>query len=327
MSSHHFDPPAWARNPHVQTMWPALMRKKIELSVWSQRFELPDGDFVDLAWTRSLPLGRCKDPIVVLFHGLEGSMHSAYIQGMLSEIHARGWLGVLMHFRGCSGVSNRLPRFYHSGETEDARVVLRAIKEQHPDAPLFAVGYSLGGNVLAKYLGEEGEQGFLTAASVVSVPWRLRRAVDRIDGGGVAAIYQRYLLSPLKKKALLRQGLLEQDPSVIRGVRSLFGFDDLITGPLHGFDGAEDYYTKSSAIHYLKRVQTRLLVIHALDDPFMFPEVAPGKEEANENVELCIHPHGGHVGFVRGTPRAPEYWLEKRIPAWFEQIMERTKDA
>jgi len=179
----------WLNNPHLQTLWPALLRQPIKnLMLTRERFELPDGDFVDLEWS-----GEGEKPLVLILHGLEGSIESHYAKGMILALNQQGWRAVFMHFRSCSGEPNRLPRSYHSGDTGDLDVIVRALRAREPRVPLAAIGFSLGGNVLLKWLGETGENNPLVAATAISVPFELHKTITRINQG-FSRIYQKHLL-------------------------------------------------------------------------------------------------------------------------------------
>ena len=257
--------------------------------------------------------------------GLEGSIESHYARGLLTSALARGWRGVLMQFRGCSGDTNRLPRAYHSGETSDATTVIAALKDRLKGAPIAAAGYSLGGNVLLKYLGEQGENAPLVAAAVVSVPMMLSPCAARLQRG-FSRVYDAWLLRSLKASYERKRAAVDLGPVGdidLAKVRSIKGYDDVITAPLHGFRDAEDYYEKSSSRPYLRRIRIPTLIIHAIDDPFMTDEVIPSESELADSVTLELSRHGGHVGFVSGPPWRPQYWPETRIPEFLaERISE-----
>ncbi len=327
MTHRPYDPPAWARNPHVNTIVASFARRGQNLKTWPERLELPDGDFVDLAWT--CPASKRGDrPIVVVFHGLEGNLESGYVRDMLGAIHNAGWTGVLMHFRGCSGVLNRKLRLYHSGETEDPRFLVKTLAQRHPNVPLAAIGYSLGGNMLSKLMGEEGEDALLCAAVVVSAPLRLQVCAEFMREG-FAKLYQWYLLQPLKAryKAWIKDGRMSGWPQALtkgqlNAIESIFEFDERVTAPLHGFDGAVDYYTRSSGCQYLHKIARPTLIIHAKDDPFMTPEILPTPAEMSKHVELEASEHGGHVGFLQGSPLKCSFWLAERVPTWLRPHIE-----
>jgi uncharacterized protein len=316
--AHAFQPAWWCRGPHRQTLWPYFIRRKPKLRLKRERLELPDGDFIDLDWTPN-PDG----PIVVILHGLEGSSKSGYARGLLRAFQDRCWRGVVMHFRGCSGEPNRLARSYHSGETGDLATLIQTLRVREPHTPLAVVGFSLGGNVLLKWLGENGRRVPLQAAIAVSVPFLLDRAADRLDTG-FSRIYQWGLLrrmrrSLVEKRRRIAVPLAVKQTSSLRTFRE---FDEHITAPLHGFSGADHYYTVASSRQYLKGVTIPTLVIQARDDPFMTPDAIPEPSELSGTIEFELHEHGGHVGFVSGcVPWHARYWLEERIPAYLERYM------
>ncbi len=317
-----FQPPWWLANAHLQTLFPTFHRKRWQVDTHRERLEMPDGDFIDLAWAEIPPTG-CRTPIVVLFHGLEGSINSPYAKGMLKTLRSAGWYPVLMHFRGCSGEPNRLPRGYHSGETSDAFHLLSRLRRRFPQAPLAAVGYSLGGNMLLKLQGELGSDSPLSAAVSVCAPLRLDICADRISQG-FSRIYQRHLLQRMKTNLLKKLTKVEYPnhphltPPAVEQLADFWAFDATFTAPIHGFRDVNDYYARSSARQYLKQIARPTLVIQAADDPFMTPDVLPSVEELSDAVELEISPAGGHVGFVTGSLRQPRYWLEQRVPAWLK---------
>ncbi|CNF12668.1 putative hydrolase [Yersinia rohdei] len=329
ISIHHmhetFRPLAGASNPHLQTLLPRLVRRRVQLQPFWQRLELPDGDFIDLAWSENPELARDK-PRLVLFHGLEGNFYSPYAHGLLHAAQAKGWLGVVMHFRGCSGEPNRKSRIYHSGETEDARFFLRWLPENYGQVPTAAVGISLGGNMLAMYLAEQGQNSRLQAAVVVSAPLMLEPCADRMEQG-FSRVYQRYLLNQLKlnatRKLLHYPDSLPLSLAQLKGLRRIRDFDDVITAKIHGFNDAVDYYRRCSALPLLPQITTPLLIIHAKDDPFMTAEVIPDLRALPGNIAYQLTEHGGHVGFVGGSLKQPKMWLEQRIPTWLSPYLEQ----
>jgi len=316
-----FKPAWWLPGPHLQTLWVGMVRRTPAIAVRKERLELPDGDFVDLAWTTGPADGR---PLVCVFHGLEGSLDSPYASGTLGVAESLGLRGVLMHFRGCSGEPNRLPRAYHSGDTEDIRFFLRTVREREPDTTLGAVGFSLGGNALLKYLGEEGEASPIHAAASVSAPLHLATCAERM-GRGFSRVYQWHLLRSLKATAQEKLHLLSDSPvdaAAIPKMNTFWDFDDGVTAPLHGFDSAADYYERSSSRQYLPKVRTQTLILHAEDDPFMTPAILPELSELPPSVRVELSAGGGHVGFVTGpSPFQRRYWLEDRLRRWFTEML------
>ena len=311
--SEPFKPAWWCRGPHMQTLWPYLFRRTPRVELRRERLELPDGDFLDLDWT-----ANSHGPIVIVLHGLEGSSDSKYARGLLKAVHERGWRGVVMHFRGCSGEPNRLPRSYHSGETSDLAYVVDLLRQREPETPLFVVGFSLGGNVLLKWLGESGKQVPINAAVAVSVPFLLAESAKRLDQG-FSRVYQWGLMRSMRnavaeKRRRMKLPLKIEDLSALRTFRD---FDEHITAPLHGFAGADDYYRRSSSRQYLRGIQIPTLIIQSCDDPFMTDAVIPQDGELSPAIKLKLYDHGGHVGFVaRRHLWNPDYWLEGKILDW-----------
>ena len=287
-----------------------------------ERLELPDGDFLDLDWA-----GRATGPVVVILHGLEGSSESNYVRGLLSAVTRRGWRGVVMHFRGCSGEPNRLAQCYTAGETRDIAHVVSVLHDREPGTPIACVGYSLGGNALLKWLGEVVEAPPLRVAVGVSVPFLLAFAAQRL-GRGLSRIYQAHLLRSLRSSYERKFQHLVSFPyplDQVGGLGSFFEFDDRITAPLHGYSGVTEYYEHASCRQYLVRIRVPTLIIHAADDPFTSPQAIPAAAELSPSVTLEISKRGGHVGFVSGAkPWRPRYWLEQRIPDFLHAHFEST---
>lgn len=277
---------------------------------------MPDGDFVDLSWSP----GK-TGPLVLVLHGLEGSITSPYARGLLAAIHARGWRGVLMHFRGCSGRRNRLDRSYHSGDTGDIAFLVRTLRVRFPGVPLAAAGFSLGGNALLKYLGESGRDAGLDAAAAISVPYVLAAGAARLNSG-FSRLYQWHLLRHLRRKVADKfrgreMQALDLSAGQLQQLDNFWKFDHAVTARLHGFRDVHDYYTRSSSRQYLHGIRVPTLLIHARDDPFMTPAAIPAAAELAACVTLELSEQGGHVGFVSGKlPWRPRYWLEERIPAF-----------
>ncbi len=300
-----FRPLWWLKNPHLQTLWPVLTNKKAH-SGRLERFTLSDGDFLDLAWFDA------DGPLVIILHGLEGSIHSPYARAITSTLHQQGYHVLFMHFRGCSDQPNIKDRSYHSGDTADLSEVIQHVQDVTNKEVYAAIGYSLGGNVLLKWLGEQAEKSVIQRAVTVSVPYILSDAALRMTQGG-SKIYQNYLLGKLRKsyrqKFSTHPSPLDVDVDQLHNFAS---FDDQITAPLHGFSSGKAYYQLCSSRQYLKHIHTRTLLIHAKDDPFMFEKTIPTEEDLSKNVTLELAKQGGHVGFIGGTIK-PKRWLEGRI--------------
>jgi hypothetical protein len=237
------------------------------------------------------------------------------VLGLLRELTTRGLGAVALNFRGCSGELNRLARFYHSGETGDLRHVVARVAAERPRRALGLAGFSLGGNVVAKYLAEKNLPDEVRAAAVVSVPFDLGLSSLAIDGPGFFPfIYRERFLRRLRKKAIEKASRFPHlfDAPAIRAARTLRGFDDLVTAPLHGFHDAMDYYTRSSSGPLLERVKTPLFILHAEDDPLIPRDAIPARRD-NPNLTWELHAAGGHVGFVSGPPWRPRRFAEARV--------------
>ncbi|WP_285164130.1 hydrolase [Shewanella goraebulensis] len=310
-----FSPPWWAASAHIQTILPVFF-KVDKPAVSRQRQELPDGDFIDLDWVGEAINGQA---ILVILHGLEGSSDSHYVRRMLQTAKDNNLCAVVHHHRSCSGEPNRLARSYHSGDTQDIHFTLTQLKQQYLDSPLYAVGYSLGGNVLAKYQGEQGSNSLLEKTIIVSAPLCLAACAKKLENG-FSTVYQQHLIKQLqgKMQAKVAEAQLKSDMPVtakeIDNLTTFHLFDDKVTAPLHGFSDVFDYYTRASGKPFLKHVKKSTLVIHAQDDPFMTDAVIPSNAELSEHVQYELHKNGGHVGFISGgVPWKPTFYLESRI--------------
>ncbi len=320
-----FHPAWWLRGPHRQTIWRRLFGGGPPPPYRRERFETSDGDFVDLDWLE--PENRYGNrPLVIALHGLEGSSQSNYVIGLLREAARRGWDGVAMNFRSCSGELNRRPRFYHSGETGDLDEVLSSLIKRRPGRSIGLVGISLGGNVLLKWLGERNDNvpESVLAAVAVSVPFDLSAAAYRVDHG-LSRIYGQVFLCTLKEKALakatLYPGLL--NPDEVAAIRSFAVFDDRVTAPLHGFADAHDYWTRASATPWLGAIRRPTLLINASDDPFL-PAACLPRDAVAQSLWLTAEftDHGGHAGFVEGLrPGAVSYWIDRRAMIFLDSIL------
>jgi hypothetical protein len=309
---------SWLPNAHLQTVYGALMAPAPAVAWRRERWETPDGDFIDM----DLVDGPADAPWVQLFHGLEGSSSSPYARMLMDRVRRRGWRGGVMNFRGCSGEPNRLARAYHSGDSEEIDWVLRRLRQRAGDAPLFAVGVSLGGNALAKWLGERGQAAgeVVQRAAVVSAPVDLMAAGEAL-GQGIARAYAWHFLGSLRRNALSR---LERFPGLydagaVRRARSLRAFDNLVTAPLHGFRDTDDYWTRASAKPWLARIEVPTLLVNARDDPFLPEAALPTERDVAPAVKLEFPARGGHVGFVGGPFPGNIEWLPRRILHFFEQ--------
>lgn len=316
-----FEAARWLRGPHAQTLWGALAPRGRPAPHRLERWEQPDGDFVDLLWSAD-----GDGPLVVILHGLEGGIESRHIVGLRRALALRGWSSCVLLFRNCGDRPNRLARSYHSGETGDLDRLIARLRRSAPDRPLAAVGFSLGGNVLLKWLGENGARAALDAAVAVSVPMRLDRCADRLQRG-LSRLYQWHLLRHLRG-SYRRKFRHRDDPPFplarLAELRSFRRFDDRVTAPLHGFAGVDDYYRRCSSRGFLAGIRVPTLVIQARDDPFMTPDMLPSAAELSATTTLELSPRGGHVGFVGGPhPCRPRYWLDRRIPAFLAAYLDQ----
>ncbi len=309
-----FRPAPGLRNPHAQTIGGRYLRRAEGVPFRRERLETPDGDFLDLDFGEAPGVSweDATTPTVVILHGLEGSARSGYVTQTMRELAACGVRAAAMNFRTCGGETNRLARFYHSGETGDLGFVLRQFSERWPEAPLGAAGFSLGGNVLLKYLGETGEGALPRAAVAVSVPFDLGAGAASMERG-MGRVYTARFLRTLRAKYEVKRTLIGDavDDRRVLAARTFREFDDAATAPLHGFRDADHYYTASSSAHYLAGIRVPTLLLHSADDPFL-PANAIPRAAARENpfITAAFTEHGGHVGFVAGTPWAPEFWAE-----------------
>ncbi|HZW59502.1 MAG TPA: hydrolase [Woeseiaceae bacterium] len=318
-----FRPARWLPGRHLQTIYPALPWARAPRPLLtSEWLELPDGDVTVVDW---LPHGPAdpEQPILIILHGLEGSAKSSYCRQLLHAAARRGWRAAVLHFRDCGDYRNRLPRRYHAGETDDVRFFLDSLSKQGQRGPIMAAGYSLGGNVLLKYLGESGDNTPLAAAAAVSVPLDLQLSSEALNKG-FSKLYQSYLLKRMKKSVARK---FDPDTAAFDWPRAMAAhsfaeFDDAVTAPLHGFSGKDDYYGRCSASPFLKQIQRPTLIINALDDPFMTPEVIPDEAALADQVTLEISKKGGHVGFIDGgTPWQPRYFLPRRIVEFMDSVI------
>ena len=313
--------PRWLPGGHAQTVYPLLI-KPTPYAYFRERWDTPDGDFIDIDWNRTER--RCGDtsaaPLVILFHGLEGSSNSHYALSLMQELDAIGWGGAVVHFRGCSGEPNRLPRAYHSGDSAEIDWILRRVKARHPTRTCFAAGVSLGGNVLLKWLGERGGAAEIVvqAAAAVSTPHDLAACSYHLEKG-VNRVYTRNFLQTMVPAAQerLRRFPTLYDGARLAGVRSLFDFDDAVTAPLHGFAGAEDYWRRSSCKPWLRAIGVPTLVLNAINDPFIPTRSLPRTDEVSASVQLEYPSGGGHAGFVSGSLPGNLSWMPRRLIRFF----------
>jgi predicted alpha/beta-fold hydrolase len=305
-----YSAPAWLPGGHAQTIYPVLGAPRPRVGYRRTRWATPDGDFIDLDWVD----GPADAPLVVLFHGLEGSSRSHYALALMSRVGQAGWRGCVAHFRGCGGEPNRLPRAYHSGDSAEIDWILRRLRQEN--ATLYAAGVSLGGNALLKWLGETGAgaRAIVQKTAAVSAPVDLTAAGEAL-GRGFNLVYARYFLASLKPKGLAK---LERYPGLFdRGrmlaARTLRDFDDVLTAPLHGFRDAADYWARASAKPWLARIAVPTLMVNARNDPFLPANALPRPHEVAPAVEFECPEGGGHAGFVDGGFPGRLDWMPRRI--------------
>jgi len=313
-----YQPPAWLPNAHAQTIYPALALRGRPPIYRRERWTTPDDDFIDLDWTPGSP--GSGGPLVVLFHGLEGSSASHYAIALMRAVERAGWHGAVVHFRGCSGTPNRLARAYHSGDSAEIDWILRRMRALAGDQPLFAAGVSLGGNALLKWLGEQGAAAtaVVDAAASVCAPYDLGAAGDNL-GRGFNLTYTRHFLTSLKAKSLAKlvrfPGLY--DARAVRAARTLREFDDVVTAPLHGFRDCDDYWTRAASKPWLAAIHVRTLALSALNDPFLPADTLPRPDEVGRAVTLEITRAGGHAGYVESPWPGRSQWMPCRLLDFF----------
>lgn len=316
--------PVWGlSNTHLQTLWSTFFRSIPEVNLTPKRLELEDGDFLDLEITTPFK----NKPIVIILHGLEGSVESHYIKPLIKALDDAGYGACFVHFRGCSHEINRLPRSYHSGDTQDLNSVVDYLHNEYQQQPFAVIGFSLGGNVVLKWMGEQGSDAPVTTAIAVSVPFQLAHAGDRLEKS-FSRVYQKHLLSSCQKKYQQKFSSktspldehLDENLDVEQ-LNTFYHFDDQVTAPLHGFKSADDYYQQCSSRQFLKYIEKPTLVLHAKDDPFMWEHTVPNEDELSSFVELELSDSGGHVGFIAGKHLFDiEYWVDKRIIEWLNKL-------
>jgi len=303
-------------------VWGPLFRRS-RVRLRRERVTLPDGDFVDLDWSAGPP----GAPLVLLVHGLEGSTWSHYMSGLLAEASARGWRTVGLNLRSCSGELNRLPRFYHSGDTGDLGCIVDHLLGREPRTPLGIVGVSIGGNMLLKWLGERGPDapGGVRGAVALSVPFDLVACARTMDRGICRLLYTTNFLRTMRRKAVLKARRFPGfvDLEAVRRARTFAAYDRALTAPLHGFGDEMDYWVRASSRPYLPAIRRPTLLVNALDDPFVPAGVLPEVGSLPPGVTAEFPRHGGHVGFVEGRwPWAVRSWAERRAMEFLGPLIE-----
>ena len=321
-----FQPAWWCRGPHAQSIFGGLFRPCSRLRLTRERLEMPDGDFLDIDFLENASSNTNQEtPLVLILHGLEGSSEAACVQSLLREIQRRGWNGAAMNMRMCSGESNRLKQTYHSGKTEDLDFVVHDLIENKGCKMLHLVGFSIGGNIILKWLGERGDKASqeIQTAAAVSVPYDLVKSVELMDQGFNREVYTRALLRSLKSKVFAKEKRFPEAVSYprVKRCRTFKEFDSWVTAPLNGFKDEMDYWIKSSCRSFLKSIRVPTLLIHAEDDPFFSGRLLPMNEiRGSDYLQTLFLPEGGHLGFVAGRwPWKRELWLENTLLDFFSE--------
>ena len=321
MTTRKFTPAFGLSNRHLQTIYSSFFRKDIKLDYEIQEFTLKDNDFIECYW---LNKNRANKNIFVIFHGLEGSFKSPYIKGIMKALKDKKQAVVLVHFRSCGKKDNIKAKSYHSGDTSDAIEYLKYLHENFPESNIFTIGYSVGGNMLLKLLGNDFVDNFIKKSICIGVPLDLSICA-KVLNSGFARVYENHLLKLLKETLLIKyekhdyKKLINLDRNTINKISSIKEFDDLYTSKINGFKTAENYYKINSSKQFLKNIKTKTLIIQALDDPFMNKDVIPSKDELSKNCTLELYENGGHLGFIEGSIFNPKYMLEKRIIEYFKE--------
>lgn len=324
-----FRPPAWLKNPHAQTIYASGVAPVHRVRFRRERWETPDADFIDLDWLAPRDTNRAgasaDTPLVILFHGLEGSSRSHYAHTIMRAVDRRGWQGVVVHFRGCSGVPNRFPRAYHSGDTVEMNWMLERFRKRW-SGPIGAAAVSLGANVLLKWLGERGPdaRSVVSGACAISAPLDLAAAGTALDQG-FNRFYTWNFLRTLRRKTLAKIGEhgvgIAPPARDVRAARTLRAFDDVVTSRMHGFRDAMDYWTRSSSKPWLQHIAVPTLVLNARDDPFLPAWALPSAADVSSSVTLEFPDHGGHVGFVTGRFPGSLDWMPQRVLRFIDDCL------
>ena len=321
-----FRPARWLQNRHAQTVYPSVpwaCRERPALR--REVLKLPDGDMTAVDWVIETEGTPKSAPLLIILHGLEGSAESTYARMLMQAAVARQWRCCVLHFRDCGDYRNVLPRRYHAGETNDVRYFVAKLEREGQFGPIVAAGYSLGGNVLLKYLGESGAGCPLKGAAAVCVPLDLHECAEALNIG-IARGYQRYLLKRMKNSVARKfdPHTAAFDWQRAMQAKTFAEFDDAVTAPLHGFTGKDDYYDKCSSVNFLKHIERPTLIVNSLDDPFMTPDVIPDATALSPQVTLEVSDHGGHVGFIEGgMPWRPKFYLPERLIGFLEPLTAR----
>lgn len=322
-----FHPAWWLPGPHLQSIWPNLLRPTAQLQLVSETLDTEDGDFVVVDW-----YGPPHGPVALLLHGLCGSSRSRYLRSLQMRLARQGWRTAALNLRGAGPRPNRRARFYHAGDTADLHTVYCILKQRAPHTPIAVAGFSLGGNILLKWLGERGASLDLLCAAAVSVPFDLNRCADYVDRG-LGRYYRDYLLLQLRRAIQNKFSYfmcvgLNAETAALQRVLPLHGadtfrtFDERVTAPLNGFNNAAHYYAQASSQGYLCQIHTPTLIIHAKDDPMIPADAIPSVGALSPYITMEVSAHGGHVGFVAGSVPWRSYCFHDwRIAKYFGQAL------
>jgi predicted alpha/beta-fold hydrolase len=320
-----YQAPWWLKGGHVQTVWSQTL--KIDTPHYERKLLPTSCGRTQVAYDL-LPSHQANAPVVVLFHGLEGSSHSHYAKLLMQHCQTRGWHGAVPHYRGCGNVANTSHVSYHSGDSQEIAWMLTQIQSLFPSSPILAMGVSLGGNALAKYLGEQGHQALPTAAAVISAPLDLSAAAEALNHGLSKTLYAPYFLKSLRPKAQAQKPYINNSKihwQALQQAKTLLDFDDAFTAPLNGFVDAQDYYHQSSAKPWLMHIQKPSLVINAVNDPFLPASALPTAKDVSKQVCLLQPKEGGHVGFIHGRFPGQANWLPQTVLDFFTNHLPQAK--
>lgn len=310
---------------HAQTVYPSLFGERPKANYVRERWDTtphgkPDGDFVDVDRLCSTAV-NIDQPMLVVFHGLEGSSQGIYALNLMREAERRGWRGIVPHFRGCSGEMNRLARAYHSGDAPEIEWILKRVKAEQPLQPVYVAAVSLGGNATMKWLGDMGHDArrIVAAAAAISAPLDLMAAGEALEHG-FCRLYTKNFLRTMKRNALAKlakhPGIFRED--VVRAATTLREFDNEVTAPLHGYRDTDDYWMRGSAKPGLIDIRVPSLLLNAKNDPFLPATALPTAQQVSSDVLLDFPTHGGHVGFLTGPFPGRSGWMPRRVFRFFE---------
>lgn len=315
----NFRAPWWLPGGHLQTIYASLFAPKPRVVYRRERWELADGDFLDLDWVD----GAADKPLLALFHGLEGSSQGHYALALMDALRRQAWRGVAVNFRGCSGTPNRLARAYHSGDSTEIKMILTYLKAQAGKQALYAAGISLGANALLKWLGESGQEArqLVSGAVAISAPIDLTKTGARLDKGFNRYSYTRHFLQTLRRKTQhkITAHRLPIAPHDLRTVKTFHAFDDLYTAPMHGYRNVADYWQRASSKPWLNSIAVPTLIVHAHNDPFLSASTYLDEDLLSPYITLDLPRQGGHVGFVSGPFPGKLNWLPNRVLHFFAQ--------